>query len=144
MEITTEIKEKMFAQHQGQVAEWQMPGYTHKVETEIIQFDGIDFLTSHNAKIRLKPLPDISKKDALEVSKIIGGASHLSEESQISQVRDLLCSPNIYVNVTNISGIKWLLAFQYLELKGYDLPQQLLDGKTLHECGLAVYESDKE
>lgn len=30
--------------------------------------------------------------------------------------------------------------FQFLQMQGYDLPQRMLDGKTLHEAGLAIYE----
>ena len=42
-----------------------------------------------------------------------------------------------YHNI-NIRSI--LLCFQYLQSEGYDLPQHLLGGKTLQECGLAIYE----
>ena len=39
--------------------------------------------------------------------------------------------------------VKWdfnLASYQYLQSKGYDLPHYLLDGKTLKEAGLAIYE----
>jgi hypothetical protein len=35
------------------------------------------------------------------------------------------------------------VTYQYLISKGYDLPNYLLGGKTLHECGLCIYEEKK-
>lgn len=64
----------------------------------------------------------ISDEHALEVSRILGGASHLSKESQIAQLKDLLSSPNFYNKQTNVSASSWLKAFQYMQRNGYALP----------------------
>lgn len=64
----------------------------------------------------------ISDEHALVVSRILGGASHLSKESQIAQLKDLLSSPNFYNKQTNVSASSWLKAFQYMQGVGYALP----------------------
>ncbi len=95
-------------------------------------------------KIRLKPISDLKDEHALKVSELVGGASHLTPESQIIQAKRLFESPAFYVNQTNIKAFGWLQAFQFLQSKGYDLPHYLLSGKTLQEAGLAIYESDEK
>ena len=72
--------------------------------------------------LELTHIDKITDEHALELSKIIGGANHLSNESQIFQLKQLFSSPNFYVNQTNISASRWLKAFQYLYSKSYALP----------------------
>ena len=64
--------------------------------------------------LELTHIDKITDEHALELSKIIGGANHLSNESQIFQLKQLF--------KTNISASRWLKAFQYLYSKSYALP----------------------
>jgi hypothetical protein len=78
--------------------------------------------TLKNGYLELTHYQKISDEHALEVSRILGGASHLSKESQIAQLKDLLSSPNFYNKQTNVSASSWLKAFQYMQGVGYALP----------------------
>ena len=133
MEISNEIKGKVFAQYLGHNI-----SYGHTLTGKIIS-DIEHGLLRDDIKLIIKPLSSITDEDAIEASAVIGGASHLSKESQIKQLRDLFSSPNFWVNQTNISGYKWFNCCQFLQSKGYDLPNYLLGGKTLHECNLAIF-----
>lgn len=64
-------------------------------------------------------LEEISDQDALKVAELLGGASHLSKESQISQVKKLL--KQRHNAVTNITGMSWYKAWKYLESNGYKI-----------------------
>jgi hypothetical protein len=77
----------------------------------------------------VRPLSSITEEEAFEFSQIIGGASHLSRESQISQVKYLLTAK--WNAQTNISGAIWVLAFKFLLEKRFDL-------FGLIEAGLAI------
>jgi hypothetical protein len=137
MEVKNKIKSKVFAQYLGnkirfdnsRSSDWSILSPSH-------------LYLDNEFKIIIKPLSSITDEDAIEASAIIGGASHLSTESQIKQLRDLFSSPNFWVNQTNISGYKWFNCCQFLQSKGYDLPNYLLGGKTLYECNLAIYENE--
>lgn len=71
MEITTEIKCKLFAQYLGQ--KWLSP--TQKTPLSDLQPSDIDYIfyikSKHNGSLLiLKPLSEISDEDAIEVAKI--------------------------------------------------------------------------
>lgn len=143
MEITNEIKAKLFALYLGQQISIPKVKYSTQkwycttstivnIDAGLVDYDGTVLI--------LKPPSAIMDKDAICVSSLVGGASHLSDESQIYQAKQLFISPNFFVNQTNIKAFGWLQAFQYLQSEGYDLPQCLLEGKTLFEAGLAIYE----
>lgn len=136
MEVTNEIKAKVFAQYFNCM--YSGDGYEMCLTGERI--DNVQ--CGEQAKLILKSLSEIKDEDAIEASSIIGSASHLSTESQVKQLRDLFSSPNFWVNQTNISGYKWFNCCQFLQSKGYDLPNFLLGGKTLHECNLAIYKNE--
>lgn len=72
--------------------------------------------------LALKSVSDITDEDALQGSKLVGGASHLSDESQIFQFKQLFESPNFWTRQTNIPLVKSLRVFDYLRSKGYALP----------------------
>lgn len=74
-----------------------------------------------NGYLELTHIDKITDEHALAVSKIIGGANHLSKY-QIFQLKQLFSSPNFYTQQTNISASRWLKAFQYLYSKSYALP----------------------
>lgn len=139
MEITNDIKAKVFAQYLGHRIWFSVGNYEVK-----FQWGFIDNYVAEksNYKLILKPLSALTNDDAIEAAGVIGGVSHLSKEAQTAQLIQLFSSPNFFVNQTNISGYKWFQCCQYLQSRGYDLPQYLLDGKTLQEVGLAIYEPE--
>ncbi len=137
MEITNDIKAKVFAQYLGQKyndGDLEEP-QIFPVEAETFSCFELYPNGMNSAKLILKPLSAITDEDAIEVARILGYhptqekgtigrrfANSFSEVWHSQKPFDLLC------------------AFQYLQSKGYDLPSYLLGGKTLHEAGLAIYE----
>jgi hypothetical protein len=71
--------------------------------------------------MKTKELIELSDEDALEASKLLGGASHLSDNGQIFQAKELLTTNKFFNHQTNIPGIKWWRALKYLESKGYKI-----------------------
>jgi hypothetical protein len=162
MEITDEIKAKVFAQYIGQKV--KLPDFT------IEKFNGVFydkenwwFSFTHEAKYNLlikycmpilKPISDITDEDAIGVAKMFGVTKkikrHKSKNCYIMVHRGYDSISFIENDVTYEDGVsvegdvsRRLDVYQYLQSKGYDLPQYLLGNKTLHECGLAIYESEK-
>ncbi len=90
---------------------------TSELNENCLNVDGLK-----NGYLELTHYQKISDEHALAVSRILGGASHLSKESQIAQLKDLLSSPNFYNKQTNVSASSWLKAFQYMQRNGYALP----------------------
>jgi hypothetical protein len=69
----------------------------------------------------MKSLQDITNADLIKISELLGGATHLSAEAQISQAKELFTTNRLYNQQTNIPGIRWYRAFKYLEQQGYDI-----------------------
>lgn len=134
MEITYEIKRKVFGQYLGQVAQWKNLEYTDKDETETM-WDNVEYYIGNNAYLILTPISEITDEDAIEVAKIAKCKYCIAD---ISDLKPHLLRSMSYTNVWN--GNTVLSICQYLQSKGYDLPQYLLGGKTLQEVGLAIYE----
>ena len=105
-------------------------------------------------KLILKPLIEITDEDAIEMAKLFGGIegdvelnrpTDLTNEDiffavQVIQIEPewaSYCTPKKWRNI-NGYGTN---AYQWLQTKGYDMPHYLLGGKTLHEAGLAIYET---
>lgn len=82
-------------------------------------------------KLILKPISQISDEDAKKIVNI-SGFNYRIEPKEFELSGALMCNLYTFSEVNS-----------YLESKGYDLPQFLLDGKTLQESGLAVYENIK-
>jgi hypothetical protein len=133
MEIDNEIKDKVFALYLGQRIrfinsrnnDWSvlMPSHLY---------------LDNEFKIILKPLSAITDEDAVEVAQIImGGFEALKNGKAFIKQIDKRESM-----VLNFHPLSTLQAFQFLQSKGYDLPNYLLGGKTLHECNLAIYENE--
>lgn len=87
----------------------------------------------------LKPLSSITDKDAIEVAKIAKCKYCIAD---ISDLKPHLLRSMSFTNVWN--GNTVLSICQYLQSKGYDLPQYLLGGKTLKEAGIAIYENEMD
>lgn len=107
----------------------------------------------------IRPLSELSNEEAVEVAKIFGFES--PEPFELSNDRIILFCPQTNASISiwfdgeimitdgerDISiggdGVPlYLLAYQYLQSIGIDLPQFLLGGKTLKEAGLALYQND--
>ena len=82
----------------------------------------------------LKPISAITDEDAIEVGKFWYENFNLSEDAKllIQRVKQDLSDPKIMLPFE---------AGQFLQSRGYDLPNYLLDGKTLQEAGLAIYDN---
>ena len=100
-------------------------------------------VTIYDIKLLLVPLNKLTDEDALAASKIMGGANHLSDKSQISQLKEIVCSNKLYNMQTNVSGANWFYLFQHLTLKGYAVPlffdiYHWANGMTAIELNLAI------
>ena len=139
MKIKNEIKLKVFGQYLGQVAQWKNLDYTDKFETETM-WDNITYYIDNDAYLILKPLSAISDEDAVEVANIIN-VPKLTDTDMEMPKTDRVSIAKGYINQFQLSYPKRALeVYQFLQSKGYDLPQYLLGGKTLKECNLAIYE----
>lgn len=67
----------------------------------------------------LKSVAYITDEDALTVAKIFGGLPTMSYDAIIHQVKEVL--KGRYNKVTNIPGMKWHEAIEYLKQNGYDI-----------------------
>lgn len=119
-----------------------------------------------NTFLLLKPISSITDEDAIEVAEILHPGndrcsiiekkngkfvididdSHSTEMSLIIELDfNLFIKPGICNNIHGsdfgrcLNDYNHILLFQFLQSKGYDLPQYLLGGKTLKESGLAIY-----
>ncbi len=89
--------------------------------------------------LRLKPLSDITDEDA----KCLGNMDDVHFQYNIVGMWNVKTGDDGFIKLVKerLEEIaKIASAYQYLQLKGYDLPQYLLDGKTLEQVGLAIYE----
>ena len=189
MEITNEIKAKVFAQylgakvktpdHIGTVQNIDGFNYQIGVKYDCLVFtknaiDGYDkqrsygkynitkqafaFLGSNETEFEmpggchliLNPISSITDEDAIEAVKHFGDDPFVFERTRdsieicffnrgaISIAYDGVISD--VGNGPTKNGFTYFLAYQFLQAKGYDLPQYLLGGATLKEAGLAIYE----
>lgn len=161
MELTKEIKLKVFAQYLGQQIR-----LTEGLDRKLIAVGGIDdepyitmrlgkagagqfvhseLLQGSSEKLILKQLSDITDEHAIDCINILLGTKDSMYEDwdgniqrrwlvQIKhELRDNLGS------TMRIAGFKSVYSLtQYLQSKGYDIPNYFLEGKTLTECGMAV------
>jgi hypothetical protein len=127
MKITNEIKVKMFAKYLGERVVTRL-GFNKMTVSmlNIVDGGGCDEL-----KLILKPISQISDEDANEIANI-SGFDYRIEDKGFELAGALMC------DLYNFSEVH-----SYLESKGYDLPQFLLDKRTLQESGLAEYENIK-
>ncbi len=130
MEITNEVRAKVFAQYLGQ-----------KTTGSALSLKWLNEYYENNftsIKLILKPLSEISDKDAIEVAKI---ANHWINDKNLMILKGKMIIEDWIKNKLNyLSGWQWFFIYQLLQSKGYDFPRYLLDGKTLFEAGLCIYE----
>ena len=145
MEITNEIRAKLFAQYIGQNVvipkDYKFDGYRTDAEQcelvgvydQSIKLLGIScFYPVQDFKLILKPQSTsmaFNEEDYKSMKKI---------ESIMEELLKDAVGKDDFVGKMMVSAF---LSYQYSISKGYDLPQYLLDGKTLHEAGLAIYEN---
>lgn len=67
----------------------------------------------------MKNLENITNFEAIEVAELLGSSSHLSDDSKIHQVKELL--ERRWNMQTNIPGIRWYRVWKYLEAQGYQI-----------------------
>lgn len=140
MEYSNEIKAKVFAQYWGNKIKiihstdesrtWSSVGDTTTLHAEALQGieDGII-----KAQILIKPLSEITDQDAIEVSKLF--LLNVDEAGMIEAGKD---AANEFLS-GGWSAHLVITFYQLLQSCGYDLPNYLLGGKTLHQAGLAIY-----
>lgn len=131
-EITSETKAKLFAQYLGKSLQFDDNEFVlasinlaGTINTHGWTFSAID------CKLILKPLSYITEAELLELVDVdFGEAANL--------LPDKIDAGNHVINeIRNGSGT--FMAHQYLVSKGYDVPQYLLGGKTMHEAKLCIY-----
>ena len=139
MEITNEIKAKIFAPYFGQEYNSKSLNKLWGVEKRIFNNGGVlNLITNSNIEsdiiLILKPLSAITDGDKLWIADLFEWKEviNISVGAFLSEL--VKTEYNLY------RADKTLIAIQYLQSKGYDLPNFLLGGKTLQESGLAIYE----
>jgi hypothetical protein len=115
----------------------QLQGDDH-VKTFTLTTYNLNYYRAWISEIRpiLKRLSDMSEEDAISIAEILGGASHLTRDSQIHQVKELLT--DIHHKQTNVPGYRWMMLTVFLLKKGYWLfgdeafdQGLIIDSKTL-------------
>jgi hypothetical protein len=153
MEITDEIKRKVFSQYWEQevaITGIKSDEFGNEDENGSYPLDTVNNIQLAVCdKLLLKPISELSNEDAIEVAVLAGMVRPMNRfefviSRHINYAKHILSDYfEEYRPVEDeITGNVWLLIFQYLQSKGYDIPQYLLGGKTLKECNLAVYENE--
>ncbi len=125
MEISNDIKAKVFAQYLGQRLQ---RGGMMTIEL-LYACKNAAYNTYDDIVLKLKPLSAIADEDAIEVSTMLWG-------NKMPNPMETIKHQLFTYSVSDVPA----RCYQLLQSKGYDLPQYLLGGKTLHEAGLAIYE----
>lgn len=142
MEITSEIKAKVFAQYwNGEVGYFDgtiaFPPILQKHKVKYLNLN-LDF-TFEKYKLILKPLSIITDEDAKQIS-IVGLPTQnyiwcaTSGKDLVNAINNKRCWSFYYKNAD------WFAIKQKLIDLGYDVFNSLIENKTLHEAGLAIYE----
>ncbi|HWY11952.1 MAG TPA: hypothetical protein VN026_11535 [Bacteroidia bacterium] len=152
MEITNDIRTKVFAQYIGQKVYHSVKMVTGEREDmglmdldyELLNIYSED--SDYKGQLLLKSLKNITDEDMIWVYDT---CKNLHEQRKINPEfvkENSMSLEDMKLQINNghahYTG-GWLCntwVFQYLLSKGYDLPQYLLGYKTLHEVGLAAYE----
>ncbi len=180
MEITNEIKAKVFAQYLGKpVYVFRKNVVDHRGIFKGLQLNAdSDYFIQYKlyedmsrfclaeieyCELILKPLSKITDEDAHKVALMIGmkedngkqfytlrrtdygvtfatmgSFSAIFFNGQITVKPD---DEHSEIHTFNHTSEKIIMTRQYLQSRGYDMPNYLLGGKTLHESGLAIYEN---
>lgn len=150
MEITNEIKAKMFAQYLGcrirPNPKYTIPEYYKQYldKTGTYECKGSLITTGANRDLLvLKPLTSITDEDAKEVACIDKWDKIWEEDGYMDkEAMEASLIQKGYEMVTDYLFQLPYKGYQFLQSKGYDIPQYLLGGKTLKEAGIAIYKED--
>ena len=124
-------------QYSGTLEGIQPASLTELFVSHVSGSDGWEAIA--DCKLVLKPLSEITDEDAVSVAKIVYPNIETDEltTTQAEVGRDILQS-----GFSEINFSRACLVAQFLQWSGYDLPQQLLGGKTIHESGFAIYNTE--
>ncbi len=155
MEVSNKIKATLFAQYMGRPIQYIPPEGQRVKKYSLFRFTdwGINifyaemyWLVSGMAKfplkdrfLVLKSISAITDEDAIEFCKILypyAWYTHTADKAKYCI--DKLFNSDEDHTVYNFQRI--IDGIQFLQSKGYDLPHYLLQGKTLKEAGIAIYE----
>ena len=121
-EITTEIRERIFALYWGQNVAYHN---THHYLTVGVRIDNILIPYSEKHHMLLTPLSAITDEHAIEVAEIVScwddGASPLDVDD-VSEWIDEVMSGNCATAADYVSGEQILQLTDFLRSKGYALP----------------------
>lgn len=129
--ISKEIKRVVVYQYYGRKYKYknEFGSYTDTVGG----FHTNTHIESDSFTLILKPLSSISDEDAHKIGMLMGcsmigkALSWGKELTERIMIERHLCVMSYSI-------------YQFLQSKGYDLPNYLLGNKTLHECNLCCYE----
>lgn len=136
MEISNEKIAKVFAQYYP--CRYNNGIDNESRELRLSSIDTLAYCKITKPKLILKPLSAITDEDAIEVAKI-----YFDDEKELLPPDGVWIIEEIIIKNKTCKYKRAILIYQYLQSKGYDLPNFHLEGKTLHEVGLAIYETDK-
>lgn len=140
MEISDEVKAKVFAQYWGQrVAQWK-----EDIRPDALVVNSPVLSTMHdNWFLALKNLTDITDEDAIRVINMLN--NNVDEKDVINGLKNKHIISEMFKHDTEYISSPMYTIFaismvqQYLQSQGYDVPNYYLDGKTCIEAGIAVY-----
>lgn len=110
------MKTVMQQLHEHLVNSWSAPGDLWNPDKIIEKVESM--IELEKRQIVVRSVCDITNVECTELAKILGGADHISQESQIAQIKELL--NGIYTKQTNLPGIKWMRVGKYLAEIGVD------------------------
>ncbi len=133
--MTSEIKIKVFSQYIGQLVTLDNGRTTERLTIHLLDKYITNGLWWLDLKLILKPQSTsmaLNEEDYTSMKKI----ESISEELLLKNT-EMLGKDDVIFKMT-CAGF---LSYQYAISQGIDLPNFLLDGKTLHEYGWAIYKT---
>lgn len=149
MTITEELAKKVCLQYVGQKVMYghfprerkgTLDGYNEPFGFQVQDNGGL--FIRHNVryglmKLILKPLSKITDEDKIALYHISSAEDKYDYTQDYNGIKSAI--DNWIEKEGQETLFKTFRRYQYLQSKGYDLPQYLLGGKTLQESGLAIY-----
>lgn len=133
MEITPEIREKVFVQYWGQKVLLMAPG--------LIEYVGTNWNLKHDRfKFLLRPLSAITQEQMKKCLQLLGytGFKDVKYDGGF-----IVWQQKLQYSYTTKSLLldhrMPAIVYQFLVDEGFDTKKYLLSGKTLHEAGLAKH-----
>lgn len=148
MEINIDIKRAIYAQYLNQP--FKMILNNNSFFTGKCSLETIILLNTEDILV-LKPISSITDNDAIEMAKLFGNIKDNVKLNRPNNINDNDNHFIIQVYTDKPEFISYTIPkiinqnigiyeYQWLQLKGYDLPHYLLNGKTLYESNLCIYD----